>query len=553
MIHCPSCAGPLRFDIESQSMACDYCHGRFDPQAIRDNTRDDAKGEQVFDTYVYICPSCGAEIATTDQNDAVGFCPYCGGASMIFDKLRRDWCPDVVIPFRVTKEQCKQAYVKEVRRHLFVSRKYRDPKLIESFRGIYMPYWNYQAQIKGGISIKADSPEISVGNNNYTTDHYKIEGQSDTTLTGFSHDASISFDDHLSEKLAPYELSGKVAFTPAYLCGFYAEVGDADARHYTQYAQDTFKAFFEDKLEESPQLEAALKPKKLKVTSYGKVPYKVNISERGLYPVWFMSYRRGNKITYATVNGQTGKVGADLPLSPLRIIIAVLALGAALFGLTALLMNVLPSIKPTTMLGLSVVFTLSGIHMMQHSLLKIVDNAVRNSEYTIKNNRSKFSERFDLSDSPVLTFLVTLGTSLSIVMYTSDGSYDHFFGTIGKFGALAGIVFIVFQHIRQSISLQQLKRMQFQGDSLLRNGIISASQSFVKVNLIAKIVLYITTAFHLIIVIKDPASFSMIYTLSIFAVAELFIYAVLHLRFQAAFAKRALPQFKKKGALYDEN
>ena len=33
-----------------------------------------------------------------------------------------------------------------------------------------------------------------------------------------------------------------------------------------------------------------------------------------MFPVWFMSYRNGDRITYATVNGQTGKVAADLPI-----------------------------------------------------------------------------------------------------------------------------------------------------------------------------------------------------------------------------------------------
>mgnify|MGYP007054348315 FL=1 len=34
-----------------------------------------------------------------------------------------------------------------------------------------------------------------------------------------------------------------------------------------------------------------------------------------LFPVWFMSYRNNDRVAYATVNGQTGKVVADIPIS----------------------------------------------------------------------------------------------------------------------------------------------------------------------------------------------------------------------------------------------
>ena len=79
MVHCPSCGAGLRFEITSQQMFCEHCQNRFDPKKLYDKMSDDAKTEKTFDSFVYLCPSCGGEIETTDKNDAVGFCPYCGG------------------------------------------------------------------------------------------------------------------------------------------------------------------------------------------------------------------------------------------------------------------------------------------------------------------------------------------------------------------------------------------------------------------------------------------------------------------------------------------
>ena len=149
MIYCPSCGAELRFDIDSQLMICEYCKSSFDAKSLKDKISDDAKTQEYYESYAYVCPSCGAEVDTTDKNDAVGFCPYCGGSSMIFDKLRKEWCPEGIIPFRITKEQCKELYCKEVKKHIFVSKKYRDPELIDNFRGIYMPYVSFTGNIDG--------------------------------------------------------------------------------------------------------------------------------------------------------------------------------------------------------------------------------------------------------------------------------------------------------------------------------------------------------------------------------------------------------------------
>ena len=119
MIYCPSCGAELRFDIQSQHMVCEHCRSSFEPQNLKDKTSDDAKTQEYYDSYAYVCPSCGAEIDTTDKNDAIGFCPYCGGSSMIFDKMRKEWKPQGIIPFMVAKEQCKEFYCKEVKKSSF--------------------------------------------------------------------------------------------------------------------------------------------------------------------------------------------------------------------------------------------------------------------------------------------------------------------------------------------------------------------------------------------------------------------------------------------------
>ena len=344
MISCPGCGANLRFDIESQAMRCDYCGSSYDPYSF-DPSKGDAKKGQSFDTYVWVCPACGGQLETPDKTDAMGFCPYCGGASLLFDQIRTQWPPARVIPFAVTKEQCKQAYLDAAKKHPFVSRRYKDPALLESFRGIYMPYWRYAIRHSGQYALAAETSEKREGDY-LVSDVYRINGEIDLNVDGYCHDASAAFDDRLSEDLAPYDPAGEKPFTPGFLSGFYSVIGDQprdelDERVLRHAERETIEALA------APDTAAGqlLKSNKLRLkTDESSVPTQIRATERTLYPVWFMSYRQGDRVTYAAVNGQTGKVSADFPSSPVKVI----AFGLALAALFFMILMLGPSVKAGT-------------------------------------------------------------------------------------------------------------------------------------------------------------------------------------------------------------
>ena len=58
-----------------------------------------------------------------------------------------------------------------------------------------------------------------------------------------------------------------------------------------------------------------------------------------MFPVWFMSYRNGDRVAYATVNGQTGKAVADLPVDIRKFIGGSLLLAVPVFILLNLFLT----------------------------------------------------------------------------------------------------------------------------------------------------------------------------------------------------------------------
>lgn len=349
MLSCPNCGGNLKFDIPSQQLSCEHCHTLFDPYDF-DGKTSDAEESKTFDgdyeVTIFTCPQCGGEILSTD-NAAAGFCSFCGASTILYSRISHEKRPNYIIPFQKTKEQCKEAYARRMKHSIFAPKELRDPSYIDSFRGIYMPYWAFYISQKGSLSL--DGKKTSRRGDYIITDHYALTGDLDAYYKGLSYDASSSFDDNISEELAPYNLKGMKAFTPAYLSGFYADTSDVDAKVYQGDAEYTASAETTERIASDGTFAGftmdTIRPEQLHT--------KTETIDSTMFPVWFLSYRKKDRVAYATVNGQTGLVVADIPIDPKRYLLGSLLLAIPIFALLAWSAILQPSSLVMTTLLLS--------------------------------------------------------------------------------------------------------------------------------------------------------------------------------------------------------
>ncbi|MDE7223300.1 MAG: hypothetical protein K2O34_05915, partial [Acetatifactor sp.] len=341
MYECPGCGANMKFDIEYQQMSCAYCGRREAPESL--HMGGDAQ-EDTFEATRFTCPQCGGEMISGDQ-DATAFCSFCGAANILTSRLVHEKRPGYIIPFKKTKEDCKKAYARKMRWALFTPKELRNPAHIDSFRGIYMPYWTYQLEQKGGVCFKG-SKSYRKGDYVYT-EHYDLTGDVDADYYGFSYDASSTFYDNISEALAPYYVKDQVEFTPAYLSGFYADIADVNQNLYLEHALalanesswaqiSGTKAFRKYKIDRDRN----------RSNLTDKLHTECTAAHSAMYPVWFLSWRKEDRVAYATVNGQTGKVVADLPIDIRQFIKMALVLAIPLF----ILLNLLGTMKPLLLL-----------------------------------------------------------------------------------------------------------------------------------------------------------------------------------------------------------
>ncbi|MGX8728275.1 MAG: hypothetical protein ACSW75_01770, partial [Lachnospiraceae bacterium] len=312
MFPCPSCGGGLRFDIASQMLKCDYCDSTFDPAAYEKSRV--GKESPVYEAAVFICPTCGGEMITADE--AInGFCPYCGGQSYISRKGELEK-PAYVIPFKVTKDDCKAAYRKTAFRSVFAPKALRDADALEEFRGIYMPYWFVE---NTGHGFLETTGKRTYRRGDYRiTDNYHVSANVDYHVCDTAYEASASFDDKISDAIAPYDGKDIREFAPGYLTGFYADKADVPVRIFEKEAAEHTAELITDAMKHSGVEADELNENRLRDSINGRGEGLEQKSWASLLPVWFLTWRDKERVAYAVVNGQTGKVCADLPVDMKR-------------------------------------------------------------------------------------------------------------------------------------------------------------------------------------------------------------------------------------------
>ena len=360
MYLCPSCGAGLAFNPKSQMLECAYCNSKFKPEEVKDTQYKEAKGQkennidsskhnEEYDVISYRCTQCGAELMTTEETLAT-FCSYCGSSAVLQKNSKKNKKPDYIIPFEKSKEECEKAYKRMLRRAFFAPSDMSKNQQVEKIRGIYMPYWVYSYEKKGLQKDNGSRRSRRVGDYVYYKD-YEISTNLDAVCNGIVHDASANFADMLSEAIGPFSISKRKDFSPTYLSGFYADSEDVNNDIYVDQCREI--------AEKRTSKELAKDSTYLRYNAHPDVYMQVTNAEMGLFPVYFLATRnrKGDRISYAVVNGQTGKVAAEIPIDFTKFLLSSAVLSVIIF----IVLNLIFTITPGKVLGLSILFSIISL------------------------------------------------------------------------------------------------------------------------------------------------------------------------------------------------
>ena len=355
---CPSCGAEMDFDAEQGILSCGYCgHTATVPitqKEIQEYDLESALREMLDtphetgygdDKRSIKCESCGA-VNTVDATVISTECAFCGSNQVVpQDQVAQVVKPESLLPFQVDQGNAVTLFRGWLGRGFFrPSPVKKIAKLAEAkLQGIYLPFWTFDAHTSSWWQADAGY-YYYVTENYWTTDDegrrvqrsrqvQKIRWEPAAGSLQLHFDdvlvpASESVERDMVERIYPFDTKALVPYEPGFLSGWGAEAYTIDLRQAWGTGQEIVDGWvYQACAGEVP----GDTHRNLRVnTAYSDMTYK-----HVLFPVWLASYRYKDKVYHFVVNGQTGEVQGQAPISWIRVALVVIV---AVIIITALVL-----------------------------------------------------------------------------------------------------------------------------------------------------------------------------------------------------------------------
>jgi DNA-directed RNA polymerase subunit RPC12/RpoP len=314
---CPTCGAGMVFDAESGKLKCDYCGQEMSIEELASKTKQEVKFDSEADKQQeeiqflqYHCSSCGAEILT-DKDTTATMCSFCGSPTLIEDRLIGATRPKQVIPFKITRDKMEEAFHNWTKNGLLTPDDFTSQNTIDKITGLYAPYWLFDYHAEAHLEAHCTTVRMQrKGDTQYTyTKHFEVARDIEVDYDKIPLDASERLDDNMMDKLEPFVYDDLKPFAMEYLSGFQSEKYNYTSDDLNSRIKQRVKKYTDE--ESSRSIEG--------YDTVHIVQNHLNMKEKKadytLLPVWLLNYRyKGKNYTFA-LNGQTGKIVGDLPIS----------------------------------------------------------------------------------------------------------------------------------------------------------------------------------------------------------------------------------------------
>ena len=305
---CPTCGGRLTYTPDGTTLTCEYCDQRqklISPQTGSTETFEEtdftialasAKGHtRPSAMRIFECQACGASFVLSPQTLSLT-CPYCAAVYVVkAEQTRLLIPPDAIIPFKITQEEAQQTLLTWLAMHREVSLKipqaHEDP-----LRGFYLPTWCFN--LTGYLPWKGleyDDREWK------PTSGYKLVLNDNLLIP-----AGRKLPEVLAKEIDTFNLACLVPYDPAYLADWPAET----------YQISLSDASLDARQQALAKAQAALPGDLIKPVRDLQIDSSALLVESFkliLLPLWVSHYHIKEKNYPLLINGQNGKVSAEIP------------------------------------------------------------------------------------------------------------------------------------------------------------------------------------------------------------------------------------------------
>ncbi|MEO5712730.1 MAG: zinc ribbon domain-containing protein [Luteolibacter sp.] len=353
---CPECGGDAEWNASKKALACPYC-GTIVPWSDGEDPMGAAIVEHDLETALSSvqpedrglraekksvkCESCQA-ISIFDPDRAAQRCDFCGSPSIVpMDDLRDVITPESLLPAVIPSTQVRDQLRQWYGSRWWAPNKLKRAAMTDTLHGIYLPYWTFDAHVDAYWTAEA-------GYHYYETETYEdSNGRTQTRQVQrtrwedaagqlahfFDDDAvpgTVGVHTGLLRKVEPFPtLTDLKPYEPAYVRGWTVERYQVDLRQASEMSKQQMDATIY-------QLCSREVPGDTQRNLQVQSDYQGRTFKHVLVPVWLTTYTYGAKSFQVVVNGYTGKMAGEHPLSWVKITLAVLTAIIVIFIIIAL-------------------------------------------------------------------------------------------------------------------------------------------------------------------------------------------------------------------------
>jgi len=304
---CKNCARTQSFDVKHNVIKLDYAN----------NLENDVKNNELKTAN---CKNCGAKLDIKNR-EITKTCPYCS-SNFVLDKSEIVGLkPNNIIPFTFSKNKAIEYYKKNVKHKWFLPNKFKKNPNVDNVDGTYVSCFSFDSntssQYSGALSV--DHTEFHDGKSYTRTETKFIKGTKNLDFKNFLVESSALTNQVAFDEIKPFVIDDDTCFeyNENFLRGYNVESYDNNLNNCKVISEELMKVKIKDNI--------------LSGYHYSRVQYfnltttfENNKFSYILLPIYFINFNYKNKNYRTYLNGQTGKIGNDLPKSKVKITFAVL-------------------------------------------------------------------------------------------------------------------------------------------------------------------------------------------------------------------------------------
>lgn len=324
---CNNCGGKTVFDPQKQKLKCLYCGSVFDipsTEKIAEKPIEDLllNAKPWKEIQVLQCSACGAkEVVGKGQISTT--CAFCGSSNVVKSDQIVGMKPQGVCPFRQSKTDAAALAKKWAKGKIFAPNSFKKSANPQNIYGIFSPAFTFDCSTQtnySGSLAKTESRTRTVNGKTRTefyTTYYNIRGNHTKIFDDIVVQASENIPQKTLNKLEPFPTADALRYNKNYLSGYSANT----------YSMSGVQSWQMCKNQMYDQLKAEILRKYhySYVVSYRQdTNYSNTKFKYVLLPIYVGHHKYKNKVYNFFVNGTTGKVVGDAPVSGLKVLFAVL-------------------------------------------------------------------------------------------------------------------------------------------------------------------------------------------------------------------------------------